>query len=163
MSQSEDPVDILIERLNQLHQAQVEMKDRQVTAEDTKRMEQTLKASVNISKELEIEFRRMATSVNTDISLAMHNLSYAKQQVQREASQLQEEHYRKIRRFGLFSAIVGVVLGVVLGIVVLDYHNARIFQDSVQGMFGEQVCRQAGGNTATVQETGKRVCAFNMR
>ena len=102
----------------------------------------------------------MSNSVNANVTQATGSLSYAKQQMQRETSQFKEDHYRKIRRFGLFSAIVGVVLGAVLGILALDYHNARTFQDSLQGMFGEQVCRQAGGNTATVQETNERVCAF---
>ncbi len=83
--------------------------------------------------------------------------------MQREASQFKEEHYRKIRRFGLFSAIAGVVLGAVLCIIALDYHNARTFQDSLQGMFGEQVCRQAGGNAMIINRTGERVCAVDLR
>jgi len=47
--------------------------------------------------------------------------------------------------------------------VALDYHNARTFQDSVQGMFGEQVCRQAGGNAMIMNKTGERVCAIGLR
>ncbi len=163
MSQSEDPLDILVKRLSQIHQAQEEMKARQATTEDSKRMELVLQASVNVSKELEIEFHRMATSVNTDISLAMQNLSYAKQQVQREASQFKEEHYRKIRYVAVFSAIVGMMLGGVLGMIALDYHNARTFQDSLQGMFREQVCRQAGGDAMIINKTGERVCAVDLR
>jgi len=163
MSQSEDPLDILVKRLNQLHQAQVEMKERQVTADDSKRMEQTLKANIKAAENLMMGFRNMSNSISVNVTQATGSLSHAKQQVQREASQFKEDHYRKIRHVALFSAIVGMMLGAVLGIMALDYHNARTFQDSLQGMFGEQICRQAGGDAMIVNKTGERVCAVDLR
>ncbi len=163
MSQPEDQLDTLNKRLNQLHQAQVEMKERQVTAEDSKRMEQTLKANIKATEDLMMGFRNMSNSISVNVTQATGSLSYAKQQVQREASQFREEHYRKLRRVALFSAIAGVVLGAVLCIIALDYHNARTFQDSLKGMFGEQVCRQAGGDAMIINKTGERVCAISLR
>ncbi len=126
-------------------------------------MEQTLKGNIEAIGELRMAFRNMSNSVDANVTQATGSLSYAKQQMQRETSQLQEEHYRKIRRFGLFSAIVGVVLGAVLGMIALDYHNARTFQDSLKGMFGEQICRQAGGDAMIVNKTGERICALDLR
>ena len=162
MSQSEDPVDILIERLNQLHQAQVEMKDRQVTAEDTKRMEQTLKANIEATENLHMAFRNMSNSINVSVMQATGSLSRAERLNQQDVEELQGDYRRRTWWVALFFALVGALLGIVGGVVIVDYHNARTFQGGLYSYFGETLCRQAGGTTATVSETNKRACSFPM-
>ncbi len=159
-SEDEDPVEIIVKRLKQLHEAQVEMKARQVTAEDSKRMEQALKANIEAIAELHMAFRNMSNSVDVSVMQATGSLSQAKRLNQKNVDDLRKDYGRKTRRVALFFALLGILLGIVGGAVIVDYHNARTFQDGLQSMLGETLCREAGGKTATVSETGNRVCSF---
>ena len=163
MTQPEDPIDVLIKRLDQLHEAQIEMKGRQVTTEDSKRMEQTLKANTKAAEDLKTTFRNLSNSINVSVMQATGSLSRIERLNRKDVDDLQKDYRRKTWIFALFAAILGVMLGVVLGILTLDYHNTRTFQNGLHSIFGEQICKQAGGNTVTVKETGERLCTLVIR
>jgi hypothetical protein len=163
MSQSEDPVDTIVKRLNQIHQAQVEMKDRQATAEDSKRMEQALKGNIEAIEHLDISFRNMSNSVNVSVMQATGSLSRSERLNQKEVDDLQTNYRRKTWRVALFFAIVGVLLGIMGGVAIIDYHNARTFLGGLQSMFGEQVCKQAGGTIVAEGATSEMICVLVMK
>jgi len=108
-------------------------------------------------------FRNMSNSISVSVTQATASLFRAERLNQKAIDDLQVEYRRKTWIFALFAVILGGMLGVVLGILTLDYHNTRTFQNGLHSIFGEQICKQAGGNTVTVKETGERLCTLVIR
>jgi hypothetical protein len=165
VAQLTDTLKLLRIDVSDIHKRQLtedRLKHLQASLEDTAKAvrevgQNAAQGAFEGTKRVVYDVDRVSKELDATIRTATDSLSDAR----REASHSVLARRRNITAFCLFSALTGLLLGALLSLVVLDYHLAREFKQSVQGYGGNWTCERAGG--FITDQTNGKFCAVEIK
>lgn len=168
---SNDPIKTLTDTLIQLRAEIADVKARQITEEQLRRLQTALEENAK-----KISGVQSATSQGSreGASRLVHSLDQTSREIQgkvddavgalsearRAASSTVLARRRYVGLLMTFSALTGLATGALVSLVVFDYYLGRDFSDSVQLMGLDWACTRQDGFIAD-QQSGK-FCVFQI-
>lgn len=167
-----DPVEQLTDTLRLLRIDVSDIHKRQLTEDRLKHLQAALEDTAKAVREIDQAAAQGAfegtkrlfnavEQVSRDLDGTVRTATNSLSEAHREASHSVLARRRNVVAFSLFSALTGLLLGALLSLVVLDYHLAREFKQSVQGYGGNWTCERAGG--FITDQTNGKFCAIEIK